>query len=474
MSRKAVILGAGLTGLRAAWELAKNGYEVSILERDREVGGMSKSHTVNGYTFDHGPHGFFARESWIMDEFKALVGGEEGYRHLEKWSQIYYRNAYFNHPLRINDIASKMAPSRVIAALLSFLYARLRVRLGQASENNTEDFLINQFGRILYEDFFGPYTQKVWNIEPKALDADFARDRVPQINLWEVMRKMFITGNTIRLTPSGRIATHDQHRFLYPCKGAHALSKGMAERVKALGGRIYLEAKVERVDTDRKVVTVRQDGEERRWSYDTLLSTIPLDKFTNLLRPAPDAETLALANRLRYRAIILVNLCVRKPTVIRPFWIYFTDRSFNRISEYKQFSPDLVPEGRTGICLELTCDPGDALYTEPDEAIYRKLMPELQDLNLLTPDEVEDYFIVREPNGYPIYEVGYKERLQGLFRYIRGCDGLFTAGRQGAFLYCNQDAAIKCGFEVAQQMMAKVDPDGKSARGAPKTMQNSE
>src|SRR5262249_10552008 len=91
--------------------------------------------------------------------------------------------------------------------------------------------------------------------------------------------------------------------------------------------------------------------------------------------------------------------------------------------------------------------------------IYQKMLPELEALNLLTHDEVENYFIVREPNGYPVYKVGYKERLQKMFEHIGQRPGLFTAGRQGAFLYCNQDAAIRCGFEAAQEMMA-LYPDG--------------
>ncbi|MBI1747152.1 MAG: FAD-dependent oxidoreductase [Acidobacteria bacterium] len=449
-----VILGAGLTGLRAAWELAKHGYAVNVLEREREVGGMSRSHVVNGYTFDHGPHGFFSRDAWIMDEFKELVGGEDNYWYLQKWSQIFYRGEYFNHPLRISDLASKMSPWRVLAALFSFLHARLQVRMGRATEGNTEEFLINQFGRVLYEEFFGPYTQKVWNISPAALDADFARDRVPQINLWEVMKKMLISRDRMRLTPSGRIATHDLHRFYYPRKGAHVLSKAMAERVLAHGGSIHTSLQITRVDSAQRQVVAQVDGQTQRWPYDMLLSTIPLDKFLQLLSPAPEPDILTLAGNLRYRAIILVNLCVKRPSIIGPFWIYFTDRSFNRISEYKQFSPDLVPQGRTGICLELTCDEGDELYTASDETIFRRLLTELEALQLLAAEDIEDYFIVREPNGYPIYEVGYKARLGKMFEHIRGRTGLFTAGRQGAFLYCNQDAAIKCGFEIAQQMMA--------------------
>lgn len=467
MQSRAVVLGAGLTGLRAAWELAKNDFEVHIIDRAPEVGGMAKSHFHKGYTFDHGPHGFYSREAWILEEFKELVGGEANYRYLEKWSQIYYKNQYFNHPLRVSDIAAKMSPVRVLLALGSFLYARLRVRWTEAKEVNTEQFLINQFGRVLYEEFFGPYTQKVWNIHPCALDADFARDRVPQINLWEVMKKMVFKGDRVKLTPSGRIATHDLHRFYYPRKGAYVLSQSLAERLRQWQGHFYLSSTITKINTDTRRLFFRHAGEERALDFDYLISTIPLNTFIELLRPVPPAEVLAAAKSLTYRAILLVCLCIKKDSVLGPFWIYFTDRIFTRISEYKRFSPDLVPAGKSGICLEVTCDPGDALYTAADEEIFRRVLPDLEDLGLVKKEEIEDYIILREPHAYPIYQVGYKKMLQSLIGYIEGIEGFYTAGRQGAFLYCNQDAALKSGYEAAVHLKATRLRTSKEKEDAP-------
>ena len=55
MTQTIAILGAGLTGLSAAWSLATRGHKVVVTERDATVGGLAKSVSYQGFTFDIGP-----------------------------------------------------------------------------------------------------------------------------------------------------------------------------------------------------------------------------------------------------------------------------------------------------------------------------------------------------------------------------------------------------------------------------------
>jgi len=450
---RVLVLGAGLAGLRGAQLLQEKGFTVEILECLDEPGGMSRSHMRNGYVFDHGPHGFFSRDEWIVDEFKELVGGENGYRWLTKWSQIHYRDQYFNYPLRLTDLASKMSPWTLFKAFSSFLWARARVAITHCQPANAEEYLIDQFGRALYNIFFGPYTEKVWAVPPRELDADFTRDRVPSLHLWDVIRKLFVDPTRERLTPSGRIPTHDLHTFYYPKQGARALSSGYVDKIHSLGGRFRFGVEIECVDLNTLIVKGRLAGVPWTLPFDYILNTIPLNTLVTLLHPPPPPEIAALASGLRYRGILLVCLCVRKPRVIEPFWIYYTDRFFNRISEYKHFSPDLVPEGKTGICLEVGCNKGDELWDASDAEVVAHAMPDLKDLGLVTEEEIEDFVVIREANAYPIYDVGYKRRLERLIGWVESTGVIMTGGRQGRFLYINQDAAIKSGFETGEALV---------------------
>ena len=50
--QKVAVVGAGMAGLSAAWELRKRGFSVTVLERDARVGGRAWSETVEGFTLE--------------------------------------------------------------------------------------------------------------------------------------------------------------------------------------------------------------------------------------------------------------------------------------------------------------------------------------------------------------------------------------------------------------------------------------
>lgn len=70
MSKRVVIVGAGISGLTAAWELRKRkpSMDVVVLEAGAVAGGTARTERVDGFTFDMGPNGFLTntREAWDL------------------------------------------------------------------------------------------------------------------------------------------------------------------------------------------------------------------------------------------------------------------------------------------------------------------------------------------------------------------------------------------------------------------------
>ena len=56
MAGKVIIIGAGIAGLECAYILLKNGYDVSVLEHDKQAGGCLQTFRRNGNNFDTGFH----------------------------------------------------------------------------------------------------------------------------------------------------------------------------------------------------------------------------------------------------------------------------------------------------------------------------------------------------------------------------------------------------------------------------------
>jgi phytoene desaturase len=65
MAKKVTVLGAGIAGLSTASFLAKEGYDVTILEKNSTIGGRARQFEVDGFVFDMGPSWY-----WMPDVFE--------------------------------------------------------------------------------------------------------------------------------------------------------------------------------------------------------------------------------------------------------------------------------------------------------------------------------------------------------------------------------------------------------------------
>ncbi|MEE8432085.1 MAG: FAD-dependent oxidoreductase [Candidatus Desulfatibia sp.] len=69
---KVAVLGGGPCGLTAAWELARNGVEVTVVEKDAAVGGLRKTVKKNGYRFDLGSQRFISKDVELVDYIRHI------------------------------------------------------------------------------------------------------------------------------------------------------------------------------------------------------------------------------------------------------------------------------------------------------------------------------------------------------------------------------------------------------------------
>lgn len=81
MSKRVLVVGAGLGGIATALRLAKQGYEVEILEKNQQAGGRLNQIKKDGFTFDTGPS-FFSM-SYEFEEFANECGIDLPFRYVE-------------------------------------------------------------------------------------------------------------------------------------------------------------------------------------------------------------------------------------------------------------------------------------------------------------------------------------------------------------------------------------------------------
>ncbi|WP_455799797.1 FAD-dependent oxidoreductase [Clostridium butyricum] len=102
MSKKVVIVGAGVGGLTTAYELLKAGYDVTILERYDAVGGLSRTYKYDEFAYDSGPHRFYTKNPKVISFIQDVLKDE--YLSMKMTSSVYLLGKYYDWPLGMKVI----------------------------------------------------------------------------------------------------------------------------------------------------------------------------------------------------------------------------------------------------------------------------------------------------------------------------------------------------------------------------------
>ncbi len=451
---KVVVLGAGAAGLSAAWKLSEHGVDVEVLEAEPFVGGLSRTIHRDSYLFDFGPHRFHSDNPAVLAEICRLVGDMPM---KPRKTRVYFMGKYYDYPLSASNLLSSLPPSLGLACFADFLVTWLRSRINPAQDDSFESWVVNRFGRRLYDIYFGPYTSKVWGRDPSNLSANWAAQRVAVVNLWDLVLR------TIKVRHGYNNFHHSPYKpdFYYPLDGVGIIYERMAEEISRNGGAIRLNSKVLQVNsidgTVKNVVVADEDGNCEGVAGDYFVSTLPVTSLIRSIRPSPPEAVLASADTLTYRAMIFLFLAVDKETISDDHWIYIpeTNTIFNRVSEMKNFTPKAAPPGKTSLTVEITCDPGDDLWNMSETQLYDQSIQGLKEAGLVRPDQVLVHSFARSLYAYPTYDLKFEVNLGRLAYHLAEFSNLIVCGRQGLFSYINQDHAIEMGFCAAEEIITQ-------------------
>lgn len=445
-----VVIGAGPSGLAAAYELTLHGVPVVLVERLPQVGGLSRTIRKDGARFDVGPHRFFTKNPEVHQLWVDIL--KEDLLSVPRLTRIFYNNKFFYYPLAPMNALFGIGPVAAISIISSYLGTRIQQRLSPTEPRNFEDWVVNQFGRKLFETFFKTYTEKVWGIPCTQIGADWAGQRIKGLSLWTAVI------NSIFKPKQKKIKTLVDE-FVFPRLGAGMFYEMMADHIQNRGGKVLLgrEAVGFKHENSRiRSVILRDENENiEEVEGDAFMVSSPLTDGLIGLKPEPPAEVLEAAKGLRYRNHLGVDMEVEG----NPFpdnWIYVHSREVNlaRIANYRNFSRDMASsDSKTPITVEYFCFDDDHIWSRKDEELIDLAKTELNRMKLLRPEQFHSGFVVRNRRAYPVIEIGYEEKMQTLREYIARFKNFQPIGRSGMFRYNNQDHAIVTGLLAARNFL---------------------
>lgn len=450
-TKEIVVLGGGLSGLTTAWKLATQGHKVTIIEADKKVGGLAKSYKKEGCIFDYGPHAFHMKNRIVFSELRTILGNELDCIGKKKIT-VYFNKKTFDDPLRNTYAVLNLGPTKLVKCALSYAYSNLKLKIGKPKDDTFEDWLSNRFGKEFYDIFFGSYTRKVWNMDPKELDYKFASERIAPLQI----KKLF---STVLLNKKEAVKTADLNEgdldpsvMYYPNKGIGQLSDMLKEEIEKHGGLVFLNTKPTSIEIEKDVAKkVRiEGGKTGTITCDHVVSTIPLDQLATLINPSLEEDVLESVKELKFRGALFLFLTVKKDKLFDDHWLYFQDEDiiFYRANQNTIFSKALMPKGRCGLILEM----GERYFEEDKDRVLEAALDALEKNRILKKEDVETHYFDTLSHAYPIYRKNVDVHVKKVLERIQNITNLTTIGRQGLFRYLDMHHCIQMGILVANQI----------------------
>jgi len=429
--KNTVIIGGGLAGLSAGYHLAEQ--EPTVFEREKEIGGLCRSFTQDGFTFDCTGHLIHLRNPYTK-ELVAKILPDAFHAH-ERLASIYSKSVSTPYPFQANTYG--LPPEVVKECVMGFVES-MKEHPGGAPAN-FHDWTLRTFGSGIAKHFMLPYNEKFWKQDLHNITSDWVSWSIPKPTLEEVVNgALGLTNKGMGYNP----------KFIYPKDGGiDCLPRALAASIS----KIHSEESVERIDPKRKVVRLAGGREEE---YDSLISTLPLPVLFRMLGDTPDALRQD-AEKLSAISVLNFNIGVDRAGISNQHWIYFPEDQFifSRVGFPMNFSTSVAPEGTSSIYIEIT----HPSRSKPniDEAFDRSIA-DLQRCGILKPgDRILTRHMLDIEFAYVVFDVHRQTHIQKLHDYLESRD-IFAAGRYGRWEYFSMEDSILSGKAAAERVIARA------------------
>ncbi len=413
-NRKIGIIGAGISGMSIA-RLLKDDFEVEVLEKFNNVGGIARTKDVGGKPYHiNGGHCFNSKFDDVLDFVFNTILDKDKWNYLPRKAEILFKNNWVTYPIEfsIKEIDS-------FDTSLAFQITKEMFNASYEKGKNLEEWFINHFGLTLAKEYFIPYNTKIWGIAPKNMDNVWIEDE-------KQMKLPVPTKESFYKSLVGKITDKMSHAAFYYPK-----TNNQNTFIEAIGEGVDILTNYDVKDITKENNQWIVNGEKK---YDILINTSPLDLIPQILKNIP-IKALSCFNKLKYNKV--TNIFWETDGSLDITWGYIPDPSigFHRISN-------------TGSIVQ---PKGNFCTTEAiGEIPYDRLVEEGQKIPFLK--KPLDYNVTE--HAYVFFDLNYTKAKTGAISYLDSL-GIYSHGRFGEWEYYNMDVCIKRSIDLAKNIKEK-------------------
>lgn len=430
MNKKIVVLGAGISGLTTAWLLKKKGFDVTVLEKNKDTGGAMESILENGYLFDRGPNSGLETVPIIKEVVNDIGLADEMVYANEKGNKRYILRNGALHPLPMSPIAFLKTKLFSAKAKMRLFAEPFISRSNDGYYQSIAQFVKRRLGQEFLDYAINPFVAGVYAGNPEDLSVASAFPK-----LYELEEKYggLIVGTirSINDRKKRKEQSKQNARMFSFVNGMQSLPKTIS---KKLGERVVLFAEINAIVKNEKgfSVSYHNAGFDKKIECDILLSTLPAYVTSSLFRNL-DGNLANHLDAIYHPPVMVLYLGYKNEDVGRPldgfgFLIPAKEKkSFLGAIWSSVLFPNRAPENSASFTLFIGGSRNADIFKLDKEIILKTVIEEFQSIMKITTDPV--YKSYRYWNkAIPQYNLGYIEHERYFDEFERNNPGIFLSG----------------------------------------------
>jgi len=413
VKNKIAILGSGISGISLAKCLSEKNYNVNLFEKNKKIGGLIKCDFVNGVLFHRvGGHVFNSKNKDVLEWFWKHFDVNEEFIPAKRNAKILLENKLIGYPIENNLHELQEYQLLKITNELLCIY-----KSNFSQIDNFENFLVNSFGKTLYNLYFKPYNTKIWNTNLSEIPLDWLEGKLPMPNIVEIFKNNILKKEENQMVHS---------TFWYPKNnGSQFIIDRLAENLD-----ITCNYEIRSIKYADKKLLLNEE-----FNYDSLVYTGDIRKLRQILKLNNSQLDLLLKEAEDLKSNGTSNvLCYTDRSDLS--WLYIPEEKFecHRIIYTGNFSPHNNNDNHRKTCV--------VEFSGKHE--IKKMIESIK----LLPGNLDAIEFNYEPNSYVIQSKKTRKLIYDIKNILQKYN-IFLHGRFAEWEYYNMDICIEKSMKLS-------------------------